>query len=69
MKWWPVLLAGMFIWVGCVVNNPAAPVPVGVEVGNQAPDFSMPNVNGETVTLSQFRGSQNVVLVFHTGSL
>ncbi len=33
-----------------------APVPVGYEVGNRAPDFTLENLDGESVTLSDFRG-------------
>jgi len=35
-----------------------------VEVGQPAPDFTLPDQNGEEVTLSQFRGSP-VVLYFY----
>ena len=35
-----------------------------VKVGDPAPDFTLPAVSGETVTLSQYRGSKNVVLSF-----
>jgi peroxiredoxin len=31
-------------------------VPVGHEVGNRAPDFTLQNIDGESVTLSDFRG-------------
>lgn len=34
-------------------------------IGDLAPDFSLVNQYGETVTLSQFRGSKPVVLVFY----
>ena len=34
-------------------------------IGDQAPDFSLINQFGETVTLSDFRGKKNVVLVFY----
>ena len=34
-------------------------------IGDQAPDFSLVNQFGETVTLSQFRGSKPVVVVFY----
>ena len=34
-------------------------------IGDLAPDFSLPNQFGETVTLSQFRGVKPVVLVFY----
>lgn len=36
-----------------------------VEVGQQAPDFELPNQFGETVRLSEFRGRKNVVLMFY----
>lgn len=32
--------------------------------GDKAPDFRLPSINGETVSLSQFLGKQNVVLSF-----
>ena len=35
-----------------------------LKVGDQAPDFTLPDQNGAKVTLSSFRGSKNVVLAF-----
>jgi len=35
-----------------------------VEVGDTAPDFTLPAVSGGTVTLSDYRGKKNVVLSF-----
>ena len=35
-----------------------------VAVGEPAPDFSLPSLKGEQVTLSQFQGKKNVVLSF-----
>jgi peroxiredoxin Q/BCP len=37
---------------------------VKVKVGDVAPDFTLPDQNGKTVTLSAFRG-ENVVLYFY----
>ena|SRR5919201_936058 len=37
---------------------------MSVEVGSQAPDFTLRNENGEEVTLSELRG-KNVVLIFY----
>lgn len=34
------------------------------EVGDQAPDFSVPGSDGQTYTLSQFRGEKPVVIAF-----
>ena len=38
-----------------------------VSVGSEAPDFTLESLSGPPVTLSQFRGKQNVVLVFYRG--
>ena len=40
---------------------------VGNEVGNEAPDFTLPNTDNESITLSDHRGSENVVLIFYRG--
>ncbi|PKL89667.1 MAG: peroxiredoxin [Ignavibacteriae bacterium HGW-Ignavibacteriae-2] len=37
---------------------------MSIKVGDFAPDFTLKNVNQEPVTLSDFRGKQNVVLLF-----
>ena len=37
---------------------------MAVEIGEIAPDFTLVNQFGEKVTLSDFRGSKNVVLMF-----
>ena len=38
-----------------------------VAVGTMAPDFSLETMNNDTLTLSDFRGEKNVVLVFYRG--
>ena len=40
---------------------------VGNEVGNEAPDFTLPDIDNELVTLSNHRGADNVVLIFYRG--
>lgn len=40
---------------------------VGNEVGNEAPDFTLPNADNKFVTLSAHRGIENVVLIFYRG--
>ena len=35
-----------------------------VKVGDRTPDFTLPAVTGEKITLSQFRGKKNVVISF-----
>lgn len=34
-------------------------------VGSEAPDFTLPAVGGQEITLSAYRGRKNVVLAFH----
>lgn len=38
---------------------------MAVEVGSEAPDFTLNDYNREKVTLSSFRGNKNVLLVFY----
>lgn len=38
-----------------------------VNVGSPAPDFTLEDEKGNAITLSQFRGQKNVVLVFYRG--
>lgn len=38
---------------------------MAVKVGDEAPDFTLKRPDGEEVTLSSFRGSRNVVVMFY----
>ncbi len=38
-----------------------------VGVGDVAPDFSLRALSGQVLTLSEFRGKKNTVLVFYRG--
>jgi cytochrome oxidase Cu insertion factor (SCO1/SenC/PrrC family) len=38
-----------------------------IKVGQPAPDFSLEDASGKTITLSEFRDKKNVVLVFYRG--
>jgi cytochrome oxidase Cu insertion factor (SCO1/SenC/PrrC family) len=38
-----------------------------VKIGALAPDFTLEDMDGRRVTLSQFRGKKKVVLVFYRG--
>jgi len=42
-------------------------VESGSEVGQFAPDFTLPDINGDLVTLSSFRGKSHVLVAFHRG--
>ena len=39
--------------------------PGALQVGQEAPDFALRNQYGQTVRLSDFRGSKNVVVMFY----
>lgn len=36
-----------------------------VKIGDMAPDFALENMDGKRISLSEFRGKKNVVLVFY----
>ena len=38
-----------------------------VKAGQTAPDFTLENFDGKPISLSDFRGKKNVVLVFYRG--
>ena len=38
-----------------------------IKVGQAAPDFTLENMDGKPVSLSDFRGKKSVVLVFYRG--
>jgi peroxiredoxin len=38
---------------------------MAVEIGDEAPDFELPDQHGTPVKLSSFRGAKNVVLIFY----
>lgn len=75
-------LLSLFALSGCAAADaPDAPVTLGpadgrelpptdlerVQVGDLAPDFTLASLAGPVVTLSDFRGAQNVILVFYRG--
>ena len=57
-----LLLAG--VAVALVAAPRAADVPVPLAIGAQAPDFSLPAVDGKTYTLASFASSKVLVVMF-----
>lgn len=43
----------------------ATGVALPLEVGEKAPDFTLPSTMGEQISLSQFRGKKHVLLEFY----
>lgn len=77
-----LLVAGVFVVVPAVGRAQGGGAPVlgpkdagvlppldtgRVSIGTAAPDFTLETKDGGTVTLSQFRGKKNVILVFYRG--
>ena len=56
VSWLGVLLAGML---------GGAPMVTALEVGDQAPDFTLLGTMGEKISLSQFRGKTAVLIEFY----
>jgi len=54
-----VLLVGMLI---------GASAATALEVGEKAPDFTLPGTTGEKISLSQFRGRTAVLIEFYVGA-
>ena len=42
-----------------------ASVATAVEVGDKAPDFTLPSTIGEDISLSQFQGKKHVLIEFY----
>jgi hypothetical protein len=53
-----VLLAGVLV---------GARAATALEVGEKAPDFTLPGTTGEKISLSQFRGTKLVLIEFYVG--
>jgi hypothetical protein len=53
-----VLLAGML---------GVTSVATAVEVGEKAPDFTLPSTTGEKISLNQFQGKKPVLIEFYGG--
>ena len=59
MQW---LLVSWMSWLGMLSGASSA---LALEVGDRAPDFSLPSTTGEQISLSGFRGKQSVLLEFY----
>jgi cytochrome oxidase Cu insertion factor (SCO1/SenC/PrrC family) len=78
----PILLVMLFLFLGFSPSEAQGPggqlgpkdpakLPATdtsrVAAGSMAPDFTLESLVGPPITLSQFRGKQNVILVFYRG--
>jgi peroxiredoxin (alkyl hydroperoxide reductase subunit C) len=71
------VMAAVMLWAGApalsqplkdMIYNPGVLKPIDstlkVKIGDPAPDFTLPSVSGDQVSLSQYRGKKNVVISF-----
>jgi len=63
----PVLLAAAALIAGAVAPAQQKPTiaRTNLKVGDEAPDFTLPDTSFKPVKLSDFRGKKNVVLAFY----
>jgi peroxiredoxin Q/BCP len=57
-------LAGLALWGGSGAAQQPAPAQPELQVGQQAPDFSLPASDGQTYTLSKLKGKTVVLAWF-----
>jgi len=62
-----LVLAALTLVVACGGGDDGGDSAL-IQEGAVAPDFRLPAANGETVTLSDYAGEQNVLLYFSMGS-
>ena len=60
-----VLVSLMIVGVSAAVGPPTAQA---VEVGDRAPDFTLPSTNGTDVSLHDFKGKKWVFLEFYAAA-
>lgn len=53
------------VMLGSVLALPVLAQGATLAIGDQAPDFTLPDTEGKEVKLSEFRGKKNVVLAFY----
>jgi peroxiredoxin len=63
MKALSALLAGT-AFAALLSAQQVKPPKTHLKVGDEAPDFTLPDTNEKPVKLSDFRGKKNVVLAF-----
>ena len=71
MSNWRITLCVLAVAVATVfaatgnAQQAAQQLVTNVKVGDPAPDFTLPDHNGNQVKLSDFKGKKNVVLAFY----
>ncbi len=58
------IAAALLLMSSTLLTFAVAPAPA-VEVGQAAPNFSLKSTAGKNISLSDYRGNQNIVLQFY----
>jgi peroxiredoxin len=64
MRFLQFAVAGAVLSVNLLAQNNIQPPHTQLKEGDMAPDFTLPSTAGGKITLSDFRGKDNVVLAF-----
>lgn len=64
MKKTVLILVILAFLAGCATTG-QSPEP-SLKAGDDAPDFSLADVSGNSVKLSDFKAKKNIVLIFYT---
>jgi cytochrome oxidase Cu insertion factor (SCO1/SenC/PrrC family) len=55
----------LLLTAASLAQSTPTPPAITLKVGDTAPDFTLSDTAGKRVTLSEFRGKNNVVLAFY----
>jgi peroxiredoxin len=58
-------LRTLVLGVVFVAGLMSAGMALALEIGERAPDFTLPSTTGEKISLSQFRGKKHVLIQFY----
>lgn len=60
-------VALVVLLAACTKQASPSPTTSGIQVGGQAPAFTLPSASGGSVSLADFQGHQSVLLYFSMG--
>ena len=49
-----------------LINSLLANIAIAVEVGERAPNFTLPSTTGDQISLDQYKGKKNVLIQFYS---
>ena len=61
------IFASVVLLAACTKQASPSPTTSGIRVGGEAPAFTLPSANGDSVSLADFQGHRPVLLYFSMG--